>query len=108
MERKQTKQSLWIFKGKRLKWKGQVLLNGSTFLAYDHEISPTFRDIIHPVSEVEKKELPAIVTEPFIERKPGAWFDVYGWDGEKVNDRNLRKEDAEKLLEIVKNKKPQE
>ena len=94
-----------------MKWKDQILVKGSTFMAYDHEVSPTFRDLIQPLSAVEAQEIKTekkVLTDPFMERKAGAWWDVYGWEGEKVNGKSLKKEAAETLLQETIENKPTE
>ncbi len=104
----------------RFKFNGRTILKGGTFEAYPSQIPEGFSDLVERIEIPEtdmsvfksKKPKPGQVlqppapvienlSEPRMERRTGAWWDVYDMKGEKVNSRALRKEDADKVLELA-------
>lgn len=80
------------------------------FVALEKQIPTAFRDVIRLQKEVKESEKTeeAQWQEPRMVRRPGAKYEVFGWDGKVVSERLMTKEDAEKLLKLVKKDKPAE
>jgi len=79
-------------------FQGQKLQFGDIFYADEKEIPAGHRDLFVPVNPEEGTK------EPYMERFAGAWWNVFDGSGTVINDRGLRKEDAEKLLKLTQDK----
>lgn len=78
---------------------GRIIKPGQIFEATLDEIPEAFRDIIIPLDELPQ-ETPLISSVKYeIKMKTGGWFNVVeSVSGKAMNEKGLRKEDAEKLL----------
>lgn len=81
------------------------------FSAYPFEIPESFRDLIVPVDEgtyeaiKEKEATPppdAKLPEYFVKHRGGGWWNVVGADNKVLNEKALKKEEAEKFIENLK------
>lgn len=96
--------------GGSLRIGNRIIKPDQIFEAFPEEISPAFRNMVIPVSgnasfvEAEAQEaLPTEVVKPSYEIKPrgtnNMWFDVVDGNGKVINEKALKKEVAEKLVE---------
>jgi hypothetical protein len=94
--------------------KQRIIKPGEIFEAKLEEIPEGFRDLIAPVNEGAKKVMATGTTKedtgpvPEVEIKPavydlvhkgGSWYNVVDSDGKVMNEKALRKGDAEALIE---------
>lgn len=73
------------------------------FFAYPSEIPKGLRDVIVPLKDFEMPE-PIQIQEPLYEVKSrgGGWYDVINLvSGKAMNEKGMRKEDAEQLKETL-------
>lgn len=79
---------------------GKIIKPNQVFTAALEDIPMGFRDIIKPVSGELPQEVPTrSVTQHEIQSKGIGWFNVINSaTGKPMNEKGLRKEDAEKLL----------
>lgn len=86
----------------------KIIKPGQVFTARLDEIPAAFRDVIKPVDAddvktiTEEKTVPAPELEYSVRHKGSAWYDVVNKDGKVLNDKSLRKEQAEELVESLK------
>jgi hypothetical protein len=93
----------WKNCGKTLRMAGgkKIIKPNQIFLAFPEEIPNGFRDIIKPLEELPEDCDSKIIsiTKYGIKRRGAGWFDVVNVETDKpMNEKGLRKEDAEKLL----------
>lgn len=94
-----------------LRLKGHGIIRGGTaFWAYPSEISPAFRDTVVPFDEkaakqarvIPDEEIPAVKTGYTLQkRETSSFYDVLDSQGKKVNEKALRKEDAEEYVKSL-------
>ena len=83
---------------------GRIVRKGETFYAYPEDVPQAFRDTVKPKDpELEKSlEEHGVVQESkpkfFIKDHGNYWYDVVNKDGKVLNEKRLRKKDAEQLL----------
>jgi hypothetical protein len=84
-------------------YKNRIIKPGQIFEAYPEDIPKAFRDVVKPVTplpEPEEEKIPDSTT--FVIKPKGkskTWFDVIDTSSEKpINEKALRKEEAEQLL----------
>lgn len=97
--------------GGSLRIGSQLIKPGQIFEAYPEEISPAFRNMVQPISGnttfPEKVEViepaPVNVVKTVYTIQPkgktNLWFDVVDPEGKIINEKSLKKEVAEKLVE---------
>jgi len=81
----------------------RIIKPGQTFSAYPHEIPQAFRDVVIALSTLPENKPPPPITavEPVYtlkSRGSGGWYDVVNPNGKVLNEKALKKEDAEKLI----------
>ena len=89
----------------------QIIKPGQIFSAYPEEISPAFRNMVQPLTgnaqftekAVAPEPTPINVVKPVYTIQPKGksivWFDVVDEKGKILNEKSLKKEVAEKLVE---------
>ena len=87
---------------------GKIIKKGQVFTASLDQIPEAFRDTIKPADgkAVEPtEEKPKLTeTEPLsysVKHRAGQWYDVINSEGKVVNEKALKKADAEELLETL-------
>lgn len=89
----------------RLKREGKgikIIKPNQKFKARPSEIPESIRDIIKPLEELpEEKPLPITPPGYTLKYKGSGWYDVIDGDGKTMNEKTLRKGDAEKLIESL-------
>ena len=86
------------------KFQGKYIYPGQEFEALDKDVPKGARDIIvriEGVTEQMKKDIPN-QAEPYMMRMAGAWYNVYDKLGNQINEKGVRKSDAEKILAKLK------
>ena len=91
--------------------KRKIIKKGQKFQAYPHEIPVAFRDTIKSLDGEDVSEptgAPKVSTEEkvdplkySIKHRAGAWWDVVNEDGKIINEKAMKKADAEELLESL-------
>jgi hypothetical protein len=88
----------------------QIIKPGQEFYAREDEIPPSFRDTIKPVDptgkqvtvkqaeQKEKKEETKAAPKYELRHRGGGWWNVVNEDGKVINEKALKKEEAEELL----------
>lgn len=99
---------------KQIRWKktgggsfrlgNRIIKPGQTFSATEAEIPQAFRDVVIPSGSIPAaKPTPVIIgAEPGYKLKSrgtGRWYDVVNAKGKAINEKALKKEVAEKLLQ---------
>ncbi len=97
---------------KRIKWKkigggtfrmssGKIIKPNQEFMATPEEIPSAFRDVIRPLDYVpDLKEISATVPQTYeIVHRSYGWYDIVNSYGKKVNEKSLRKTEAETMVE---------
>ena len=84
--------------------KQRIIKPGQTFSAYPHEIPQAFRDVVVALESLpEHKPPPPIKAVDSVyklkSRGSGGWYDVVNPNGKVLNEKALKKEDADKLIE---------
>lgn len=86
--------------------KRKIIPPGATFFATEEEVSLSFRDVIQPFNKEDipdkPVELKGTKSDYKIVTKSKGWFDVVDSTGKVINEKGLRKEKAEELLESLK------
>jgi hypothetical protein len=93
--------------------KQRIIKPGEVFIAKLEDIPEAFRDSVKPMDGgmktmkevVEKQEetIAEVAESVFsLKHKGGAWYDVVDVDGKVMNEKSLRKADAEKLISSLK------
>ncbi len=86
--------------------KGRIIKPNEKFQAYEHEIPKSFRDVIIPLQTIpsttkspapEVKGVDPVYTVKA--RGKGGWYDVVDANGKVLNEKALKKEVAEKLVQ---------
>ena len=90
--------------GGLLKINGEFIKRNETFYAFPQEVPEAFMDTIicldeeKLIEEVEKEQAPEVeISYTLIDRGNG-WFDIVDQDGKKINEKGMRKPDAEEAL----------
>lgn len=87
----------------------RIIKPGEVFLAKLDEIPTGFHDVIVCLDKIPKKEQQTkeekelTQTEPLftLHDKGGNWYDVINPEGKAINDKSLRRADAEELMEAL-------
>jgi hypothetical protein len=84
----------------------KTIYPGQVFEAEEKEIPKNFRDVIVRIEAItpEMDKLHPTIQKPYMKRRAGAWYDVYDYEGNLVNERGINKKDAEKLLAKISKK----
>lgn len=83
---------------------GKVVKSGERFFAYPEDIPEAFRDTIKPVDVEQQKTfeehgvVESAVDNYSLKEVGGGWFDVVDAQDKTVNEKRLRKDDAEELV----------
>lgn len=89
----------------RLKREGKplkIIKSNQKFKARPSEIPESFRDIIIPLEDLpEEKPLPITPPGYTPKYKGSGWYDVVDGDGKVMNEKSLRKDEMEKLIESL-------
>jgi hypothetical protein len=89
----------------RLKRKGKplkIIKPNQKFKARPSEISEGLRDIIIPLQNLpEEKPLPVIPAGYSLKYKGSGWYDVVDGDDKVMNEKSLRLNDAQKLIDSL-------
>lgn len=89
---------------------GRIIKPGQVFKADENDIPLSFRNVIIPTdgskaSSIEDTTVPVKVSAPEYKVAPRGdskvWFDVLNSSGKVLNEKALRKAEAEKLLESL-------
>ena len=84
---------------------GKIIKPKQIFKAYESEIPKGFRDIVIAVGDLPEKEQEKIrnVNAPVFSlvHRGGGWFNVTSSEGKIMNDKALKKDEAEKLIEAL-------
>lgn len=108
----ETKKPAGVKPGDKIRWRktgggtfrmanGKIIKPNQVFEATVGEIPQAFRDVIIPLGDLPQDDSPplASVTTYKVEVKTGGWFNVINAEtGKPMNEKGLRKEEAEKLL----------
>jgi hypothetical protein len=86
---------------------GRIIKPNEVFLAFEREIPEAFRDVVipeEPLPDAAERVIPAEEATPKYELRskgPG-WYDVVNVaTGEPINERSLRRDEAEKMVESL-------
>ena len=84
--------------------KGKIIKPGEIFKCAEEDIPQAFRDVIKPLGAIPGKKPAAPIKgiEPVYEAKSrggGGWYDVVDAKGKALNEKALKKEVAEKLVQ---------
>jgi hypothetical protein len=90
--------------GGSLRLGGKIIKPGQTFRATVAQIPKGSRDVVVPLEDVREKEAPPLVVTKSVyslqaRGKNELWFDVVDGNGKVLNEKALRKDVAEKLIE---------
>ncbi len=87
---------------------GRIIKPGQVFFAYPQDIPEAFRDSVKPVDETKREvfEETGVIEDhsfPKFELKETSkgWFDVVNSEGKALNEKKLRKEEAEILVKAL-------
>ena len=88
---------------------GRIIKPGQVFMASLNEIPEAFRDVITPVDpasftkvqQAQEGSAP-VELDYFVKHIASGWYNVVDSDDKAQNDKKLRKDDAEALLESLK------
>ncbi len=96
----------------RIKWKkigggtfrmasGKIIKPNQEFMAVPEEIPEAFRDVIRPLEYVpEPVEVSATTPQTYeIVHRSYGWYNIIDSQGKKVNEKSLRKAEAEAMVE---------
>ena len=84
--------------------KQRIIKPGQTFAAYPHEIPQAFRDVVVALETLPEHKPPPPLAgkDPVYKLKArsggGGWYDVVNPNGKVLNEKALKKEEAEKLI----------
>lgn len=87
-----------------------IIKPGQVFSAKEYEIPTSFRDLVVPVDPMKLEKVKEEIEEEVVEAtKPvynlkhrgGGWWDVVNEDGKVQNEKSLKKDDAEVLLQSL-------
>jgi hypothetical protein len=90
--------------------RGHIYRPGEIFWAHPSEISMQFRDMIKPVDPAElpvdgsvevKEELVIKPAYTKVKRETSEFWDIFDGEGKQVNEKALRKEQADEYLESL-------
>jgi hypothetical protein len=98
-------------KASEIKWKntgggkfrmrnGKIIPPGGVFFAASVDIPKAFRDTIKPMEPEPELTVTPIKVTYSIERK-GSWYHVMDNNGKQVNEKGLKKEAAEAMLNAL-------
>ena len=99
-----------------LRMNGKIIKPGEIFYAYPDQIPTTFKDIIIPLDDTVEAREERQVKETIAPKvnvvkheyslqnkgKSTLWWDVVDSNGKVINEKGLKKEDAESLIENLK------
>jgi len=93
--------------GGSFRFDGKIIKQGEIFKADPLRIPRAFRDVVIPldneVLQSAKAEKPVVVTKSVYTLKArsegGVWYDIIDGAGKTLNEKALRKEAGEKLIE---------
>lgn len=78
---------------------GKIIKPNQVFLASPDEIPQAFRDVVKPLEDIPVVGGSNSMTSFRLEHKGAGWFDVINSStGKKMNDRSLRQEAAQNVL----------
>ena len=82
----------------------KIIKKGQKFQAALSEIPEAFRDTIKPADgkDIVEDVIPVLEAKYYVKHRAGAWWNVFDENDKQVNEKALRKEDAEELLETLK------
>ena len=90
--------------------KAVIIKPGQTFYAKAEEIPTSFRDMVTPVDPTqlgvvqaeEKAEIEEINAPKYeLQHRGGGWWNVVSEDGKLFNEKALKREDAQELLDSL-------
>ncbi len=75
---------------------------GDVFMAAPEDVPMAFRDTIKLLGPVEAEKEPDVITvRTYSLEKRGAWYDILDDTGKKMNEKGLKKEDAEAMIKSL-------
>ena len=81
---------------------GRIIKSNQIFDAKQEDIPVAFRDVVVPVNPLPADRPLEVVQGAYsIKSKGPGWYDVVDSLGKVINEKSLRREDAEKLLESL-------
>jgi len=90
----------------------RIIKPNQVFEARLDEIPEAFRDMIQPLSPaaakaaevtaVKEEAAPPVPVEYTLKHRGGGWYDVLDDNGKQVNEKAVKKEEAEKLISSLK------
>ena len=106
MQRKKEDKSEFIkHGGGSLRLPGRIIKPNQKFLAYDHEIPKGAWDLVTRLSGTPTGPVPEnvpIKVEPStytLDHVAGGWYNILDSEGKVVNEKKLKKEEAQEKLE---------
>lgn len=83
---------------------GKIIKPGQEFWAFEEEIPLAFRDLIKPLGDLPKTKVEKVEAAPLeftLKRrsKTSPWWDVMDLNGKKMNEKALRLDGANKLID---------
>ena len=81
----------------------RIIKPGQKFTAYPHEIPEAFRDVVQALETLPEHKPPPPITGVkgvyVLKSRGSGWYDVIDVNGKVLNEKALKKEVAEKLIE---------
>ena len=85
---------------------GKIIKPTQKFRARPNEIPEAFRDTVIPLDKVPPtpEEIAPDVEEPTydLKHRGGGWYDIIDSNGKTLNEKALKQEEAEELIESLK------
>ena len=80
----------------------RIIKPNQTFFADPEEIPEAFRDVVVALGPLPKEpEIEPVNPGYVVDRRVGGWYDVRDKFGKRVNEKALKRKDAEALVESL-------